>query len=536
MLTAAPAAGLGSYSVTVQAAAGGLTLTTQISVEVLASPPDLLVDSIQTLPGAGIEDQPLLISVTVRNQGSTPAGAFLAEWYADRATAPGSGDAGAMTWSVAGLAPGTSQVLTTSYAYDASGSYRMWAQVDRLNAVAEQNELNNVAGPVTVTVGSLPDLAIPSISMVPAIPVEGAAFTVTMIVVNQQSVDVTRTFQVDLYADPTTTPVSTSVGTVSWTQNGLAAGASAAYTATFTLNEVGIHSLAAQVDRLGQVTESDKTNNVANATLFFVDQPSPSATPLATPTPQPSPSATPAVPGVISPTVTVQGAIAANTTWTPDSVYIVVGQVTVNAGVVLTIQPGTVVKFQPQAVSPYNKGKLIVNGTLLAQGTADSPIVFTSIHHDNYGGDSNHNGGASWPQPGDWDGLLFSSTGSGTLEHVWLGYGGSDGDLAASGATASLRHAFAGYSASNGLRWMNGAGGEISDTVVEQNLAYGLYLTANSQPVISGNTFVHNGYMEQFRAFVLDMGPGGSMYAAMDAFVTRWKSGMANSPLDQALR
>lgn len=60
-----------------------------------------------------------------------------------------------------------------------------------------------------------------------------------------------------------------------------------------------------------------------------------------------------------------------NTTWTSDKTYILNGTVIVNPGVTLSIQPGTVVKGNP--------GKFIrIDGTLIARGGADQPILFTT--------------------------------------------------------------------------------------------------------------------------------------------------------------
>jgi hypothetical protein len=70
-------------------------------------------------------------------------------------------------------------------------------------------------------------------------------------------------------------------------------------------------------------------------------------------------------------TVPVSGVIATDTLWTNDNIYHVTGNILVNPSVVLTIQAGTVVKFD------YEKG-LVIRGTLVADGTPDQMIIFTA--------------------------------------------------------------------------------------------------------------------------------------------------------------
>jgi len=94
--------------------------------------------------------------------------------------------------------------------------------------------------------------------------------------------------------------------------------------------------------------------------------------------------------------------ITSDTNWTEDnSPYIVNQSISIAPGVTLTIEPNVTVMVD-------NGVGITIGGTLLAEGTSDQPITFTS------------NGSTSW---GAWDGLYFneSSTGS-ALDNVIIEY------------------------------------------------------------------------------------------------------------------
>ncbi|MCA9169875.1 MAG: hypothetical protein KDB23_19505, partial [Planctomycetales bacterium] len=82
----------------------------------------------------------------------------------------------------------------------------------------------------------------------------------------------------------------------------------------------------------------------------------------------------------------------------------------------LTIAPGSIVKLP-------NGAHLNATGALIAAGTADKRIVFTSIADDAFGGDTNSNG-ATDPSPGSWDAIWLNSTNS-VLDNVDIRYAGN---------------------------------------------------------------------------------------------------------------
>lgn len=89
---------------------------------------------------------------------------------------------------------------------------------------------------------------------------------------------------------------------------------------------------------------------------------------------------------------TVTGKITTNTTWSATNQYLLSGFVYVEAGATLTIEPGTIIKGDKTT-----KGSLIVQpgAKIIAVGTADKPIIFTS----------NQATGAR--KAGDWGGLVL---------------------------------------------------------------------------------------------------------------------------------
>jgi len=90
------------------------------------------------------------------------------------------------------------------------------------------------------------------------------------------------------------------------------------------------------------------------------------------------------------PVVTVSGTLTTNETWTADSVYYVNAGLTIPDDVTLTIEAGTIVKLATNNGITVQPG-----GALLAEGTAQARVVFTSYKDDTEGGDSNTDGASS---------------------------------------------------------------------------------------------------------------------------------------------
>jgi hypothetical protein len=138
-----------------------------------------------------------------------------------------------------------------------------------------------------------------------------------------------------------------------------------------------------------------------------------------------------------------------------DMVRVVTSKITVGANATLTIAPGTVIKFA-------NDGSLDVSGFLHAEGGEgdDMRIVFTSVHDDDYGGDTD---GSTDPQA--------------TRNWGWIILRGSD-------PSTSIRRVVIRYA---GVA-LAGASPQIVNNELIDTGDYPIKANPASDPVVQGNT------------------------------------------------
>jgi len=184
----------------------------------------------------------------------------------------------------------------------------------------------------------------------------------------------------------------------------------------------------------------------------------------------------------------VTGNITQNTTWTSDKVYILGGRITVVDGVTLTIEPGTIIKGE--AGTGANATALLVarGGKLLAEGTSEKPIIFTSVA-DEISSDDIVAGNFGSPNldpdiDGLWGGVLVlgkapvsASNESGDISEIQIEgiptsdqnglYGGSEpGDNSGVLKYISIRHGGTNIGSGNEINGLT-LGGVGSGTVIE---------------------------------------------------------------------
>lgn len=263
-----------------------------------------------------------------------------------------------------------------------------------------------------------------------------------------ESLDIT--FNVTIDAGYASSNVEATNGTASITSEPSSGAETGSIVVNFTANSSGAGTITLTV------TDNDGVSDEATAAVSISD---------------------------VESEVMVTDNITSDTTWESDKVYILGGRITVEAGATLTIDAGTVIKGE--AGTGANSTALLVarDGTLNANGTADAPIIFTSVADEitpedvaagNFGSpnlDPNING--------LWGGIIILGNApiSASEESVQIEgiptsdtnglYGGSDPEDSSGSITyISIRHGGTNIGEGNEINGLS-LGGVGSGTVVE---------------------------------------------------------------------
>ncbi len=146
-------------------------------------------------------------------------------------------------------------------------------------------------------------------------------------------------------------------------------------------------------------------------------------------------------------------------------VYTAAANISVPAGQTLTLSPGVIVKF-------VGARQFVVDGTLVSNGTAGSPVIFTDDADDSAGGDTNGNG-PSVGSPGAWYNIVFrSGAGASTLNYTEVRFAGASNFAAVDLQSADIT---------------------LTNSTVRDCSARALWLRSNSWPTVDNCAMLDNG-------------------------------------------
>lgn len=162
----------------------------------------------------------------------------------------------------------------------------------------------------------------------------------------------------------------------------------------------------------------------------------------------------------------------------------------------LIVDPNVVVKFNGGRIEVGNSANFI------AEGAPGRPVVFTSLADDRYGFggtfDTNNDGTGSAAAPGDWSGIYFANTSTGSIDNAVIAYAGGDSNVAGGQAffnpieiqQANVRITDSTFEYNANGSGSGGAGGATRAGHLTNGDA--VIFVRGAQPVIVGNNFRFN--------------------------------------------
>ncbi|MEE4329618.1 MAG: right-handed parallel beta-helix repeat-containing protein [Wenzhouxiangella sp.] len=194
---------------------------------------------------------------------------------------------------------------------------------------------------------------------------------------------------------------------------------------------------------------------------------------------------------------TVIGGVIVSDTNLPADTYHLTSDLTVSAGVTLTLSPGVVIKS--------NQGRrIVIDGTLLAVGTSVDAVVFTEARDDSVGIPVT----PGIPSPGYWNGIEVRDGGNAVLEQVRIRYTGNSSliswALRKSGSgSLTLRDSTLSLGSREGLRISTGSPiVVVENTLINDFGQQGVEVDGSSADLtLTDNQITGNGIGVQFGDF-----------------------------------
>jgi hypothetical protein len=130
--------------------------------------------------------------------------------------------------------------------------------------------------------------------------------------------------------------------------------------------------------------------------------------------------------------IEIKDDIKSPTTWTGEYIYLI-SKHDFYVESLLTIKEGTIIKFNSNALNISVAG----NGKIIANGSRQNPIIFTSYRDDSHGGKINGTPSSTPPEAGDWNTIELKEVNGSEFNYCEFLYGGKN-NLGKAAPTLSL--------------------------------------------------------------------------------------------------
>lgn len=172
----------------------------------------------------------------------------------------------------------------------------------------------------------------------------------------------------------------------------------------------------------------------------------------------------------LSQTEELEGTITYDLRLTRNKTYCVSGTLSI-IGCTLTLPPGTILKMGPHASIMVSQG-----ATIEALGNRAAPVIITSINDDTYNGDTNGDGDATIPQPGDW--YQIRVAGEANFNYTTILYGSSvenEGCIEADGGKINFNNSVIAHTEYECVNAPSGYFTASNSIFCDSSLAFGYY-------------------------------------------------------------
>jgi VCBS repeat-containing protein len=156
----------------------------------------------------------------------------------------------------------------------------------------------------------------------------------------------------------------------------------------------------------------------------------------------------------------------------------------------LQVDPGVVIKLDDVRIEAERGA-----ANFIAEGSSNSPAIFTSVKDDRFGGSGtfNSDGGSSNPTQGDWGGLVFNAVSTASIDHALITFAGGQTPIEGNFAVFSAVEAHqAKLRLTNSTLENNASGRDDSDRNGRGSNTDAVIFLRGAQPILVNNIIRDN--------------------------------------------